>query len=298
LRLRKYWNGIVAVSKYIAQELVRLDADCAGRLRTIPYGINVPQSPPPRNITKNSPLRIVYAGRLVEDQKRVLMLPEIFQRLIENQIPVEITIIGDGNERNELMKRCAEFVSIGVVRFLGKLSNPEVLNQFALHDAVILTSEFEGMPVSILEAMSYGCIPVVTAVRSGIPELIEHGKNGFIVDVANPDNFVRCFRTLHEDVSRRQELSRNAYHTIVERFSLNRMVDDYLYFFEFLIQQVQDRAFVRPSGAIPYPEDIKINWKDRLPESIRLGARYLKKGVRHAMFDSSSRKKSQKFPPH
>ncbi|MGH7449866.1 MAG: glycosyltransferase [bacterium] len=86
---------------------------------------------------------------------------------------IELTIIGSGVEEEALRQACAAFEARGAVRFLGTLSNEHVLKVFAASDVFILPSEFEGLPVSLLEAMARGCIPVVSNIRSGIPERID-----------------------------------------------------------------------------------------------------------------------------
>ena len=69
-------------------------------------------------------------------------------------------------------------------------------------DAYILTSEFEGMPNALNEAMARGCVPVVTDIRSGIPELVRYGVNGYRVPVGYPrGNFGPVTRLPLDNVS-------------------------------------------------------------------------------------------------
>lgn len=276
LRMRKYWNGIVTVSKAIADEVHELDAEVDTRLVTIPYGVQTASSFS-RLSSHQGTMRVAYAGRLSQHQKRVLILPEIFEKLFLQERNIEITIIGDGSDRIELTKRCESWTSKGLIRFLGALTNEEVLKQFAAHDAIILTSEFEGMPVAILEAMGQGCVPVVSEIRSGIPELIRDGQNGFIVSPGDTGAFAERILRLYKDRSLLQSLSRNAYTTIRERFELNRMVDEYLRFFSRLIHEAESGEYHRPKGPIVYPKSLRITWKDQLPEPVRLAGRYGKK---------------------
>ncbi|MCI0602669.1 glycosyltransferase family 4 protein [bacterium] len=274
LRMGKYWNGVVSVSKEIAERLKALDPTVSDRLVTIPYGVPISGSFPERRDSDNAPLRIVYAGRLVQRQKQVLLLPEIFERIVEQESNIEITIIGDGPERGELMKRCENLSAKGLIRFAGKVTNQDLLRHFSTQDVVVLVSDFEGMPVSILEAMGQGCVPVVSEIRSGIPEIIRDGHNGFIVSAADSNLFAQRIVRLARDRSLRQTLSFHAYNTIRDHYELKQMGDKYLRLFERLTQKAANGTYVRPKGPITYPKSLRVTWKDQLPKTVRLVGRY------------------------
>jgi glycosyltransferase involved in cell wall biosynthesis len=270
LRLAKYWNGIVAVSHTIANHIVSLKESHDPRLVVIPYGVTVPDRVPERSYIPDRPLKIVYVGRLVQTQKRIFDLPEIFTRLNQQKIKIEITIIGDGGERKELLKKCENFLSNGQLKYLGALQNREVLAHLKTHDVILLTSEYEGLPICILEAMSQGCVPVVTAIRSGLPEVIQDGYNGFVVGVGDVSAFADRIALLHKNLALRKSMSSHAAQTIPEKYSVKRMADDYFHFFQSLIQEVNSGAFHRPKGKILIPPDLHLSWKQYLPTKVRL----------------------------
>lgn len=275
-RLGGYWNAIVAVSPAIARHTAALDPTFASRLVTIPYGVEVPPRLPERQRGDGTPLRIVYAGRLVQEQKRVLDLPGIILALVGREIPVELTIVGGGSEQQQLLNACASLRVRGMVRSLGILPNDDVLQVFEQSDVFILTSDFEGLPVSLLEAMGRGCVPVVTDVRSGIPELVRNGVNGYRVPVGDIRKFAERLTTLQRDVGLRREMASQAYHTIrAGGYRTEDMVQSYVTLFQRVLEQAENGSYHRPRGRILPPPSL--TWKDRLPAPVRAMGRYGKR---------------------
>ncbi len=250
-RLGKYWNQIVAVSQSVARETLKLCPALSKRIVTIPNGVSIPKSLPQRLLDRDAPLRIVYAGRLVNYQKRVFDLPKIIETLSEWQIPVEVTIVGDGSNAEQLRSISQKLIELGAIRFLETLPNERVLEIFEQNDIFILTSEFEGMPVSLLEAMGRGCIPVVTDISSGIPELVQDGINGYKVSVGYIEKFASRLATLYKDLHLRQEMSLNAYRKISEGgYRTEDMVRNYVEVFQQVMQEAETGVYRRPQGDI------------------------------------------------
>jgi hypothetical protein len=73
----------------------------------------------------------------------------------------------------------------GHVRFHARVPYSQMAGIWSSHDVFVQTSDFEGTSVSMLEAMAYGAVPMVTAASSGIDGVICHGKNGCVVPVGD-----------------------------------------------------------------------------------------------------------------
>ncbi|MCC6445386.1 MAG: glycosyltransferase family 4 protein, partial [Armatimonadetes bacterium] len=160
-RLGRYWNAIVAVSKVIAEKTARIDPSFAPRMYTIPYGVTIPCAYRKRPYHEGSPLRIIYAGRIIQHQKRIMDLPKIMAELVKRQVMTQWTIIGSGPEQEAFIGALQPLIQQGAsVRLFGARPNKEVLAAFEQNDVFILTSEFEGTPLTLLEAMGRGCVPV------------------------------------------------------------------------------------------------------------------------------------------
>lgn len=274
-RLGRYWNAIVAVSQTVAERTAALDPSLAPRLLTIPYGVAVPPQLPARQSAENAPLKIVYAGRLVQEQKRVLDLPRIARALADQGAPFVLTFIGGGEDAEQVRAACAELEVQAHCRFLGILPNDQVLQVLAQSDVFILTSEYEGLPVSLLEAMGQGCVPVVTDIRSGIPEVVQDGANGYRLPVGDSPAFARCLARLQRDVALRQALAVQAHHTIHSgAFGLESMVEAYAGLFERVLAQAKAGAYRRPRAKVLPPPALP--WQGYLPAPVQAAGHYTK----------------------
>jgi len=253
LRLGDAWNAVVAVSDAIAAELTSLAPWLGDRLRTIPYGVPVAPSVETRRRPPDAPLRIVYAGRLARYQKRVLDLVDIADALRGRGVDFELVIAGGGPDQGDFLRAAARHLVDGRIRFVGGVTNDLVQELLARADVFLLPSAFEGLPVSLLEAMAQGVVPVVSAIRSGIPQVIRDGENGFVAAPGDHEAFAERLAMLARDPVRRAHLSSAAHATVRDGgFSLDAMCDAYLALFA----HVAETPFVRPVGAARHPGDV------------------------------------------
>ena len=102
---------------------------------------------------------------------------------------MELTVAGSGPDQREFLLYSAQSLVDGQMRFVGSLSNQQVRTLMSRSDVFVLPSAFEGLPISLLEAMSHGLVPVSAHCRSGVDQAIEHGKNGFLVSVGDVEGF-------------------------------------------------------------------------------------------------------------
>ena len=127
-------------------------------------------------------LKFIFVGRLT-DEKGVLIALKCFEsicRKIGLGVHIKFTIIGDGPLRDYFANYKSELENLEIY-FLGTLMKTQIFDFYKLNDFIILpTSSPEGFPKSIAEAMSFGCIPIVTSVSS-IPQYIINGENGFLI---------------------------------------------------------------------------------------------------------------------
>jgi glycosyltransferase involved in cell wall biosynthesis len=261
-RLGRYWNAVVGVSARIAERLRQSGAVSPARVSVIPYGVPVAAGTRAA-VRERGPLRILYCGRLEQRQKRVLDLPEIALGLVRRGVDFEMTIAGDGPARVSLERRVAGLGLAGRVRLTGTITNDEVLALCGWHDVFLLPSAFEGLPVGVLEAMGQGCIPVVSDVASGIPDLIRDGVNGYRVPVGQMAMFVECLASLAGSVVVRRRMAEGARRTICTGgYRVDDMTARYLALFESVWAEVREGRFVRPAGLVSAPP--QFTWRDRL----------------------------------
>jgi glycosyltransferase involved in cell wall biosynthesis len=138
----------------------------------VPCGIELP--PVENNDNVNAAIQLVYVGRITDYQKRSGDLAKVATQLQKQNIPFHLNIIGDGLEpKIALQKKIQEDGLQEQITFTGWLSQSEVHNDRTTSDVLILTSDFEGMPIAMMEGLASGCGFVGTRV-SGIEDYENH----------------------------------------------------------------------------------------------------------------------------
>jgi glycosyltransferase involved in cell wall biosynthesis len=148
-----------------------------------------------------------------------------------------------------LHESLASQIDAGRVRILQRRSAAETRQLVAQHDCFILLSEFEGMPLSLVEAMGAGCVPVTTDIKSGVPELIRNEGNGFIVPERDWDMFAAILRQLANNPEMLHRMSVEATATIARGMTAREMIES----FDRLLVEVSDEI---ASGAWKRPKTL------------------------------------------
>lgn len=165
-------DAFVCVSDRVAKTVKQQSPEIeAGKIHIIPCGINLPEIVPDPN-THNL-LQLVYLGRVSDYQKRTRDLVSICALLSKNDVPYHFNIIGDGEAKVSLEQKFRDAGLQEQVTFWGWLSQKEVAKHLAESDILVLTSDFEGMPIAMMEALAAGCGIVGTRV-SGIEDYEDH----------------------------------------------------------------------------------------------------------------------------
>lgn len=124
---------------------------------------------------------IIYVGRLDFIQKRVSRVLDTWKVLEKDYPDWRLTIVGDGEERRPL-EQLAQTLELERVSFEGFQSPLEYYKHASI---LVLTSEFEGFPLVLAEAMSFGVVPVVYNSFAAVRDIIDQGKDGIIVPKVN-----------------------------------------------------------------------------------------------------------------
>ena len=134
---------------------------------------------------------------------------------------VHIVIVGDGPERARLASLAQDLNVADRATFAGRQDNvPEWL---AALDIFVLTSDWEGMPNAVLEAMAAG-LPVVATAVGGTPEVVVDGVTGLLVPPRDPDALARAIVRLLRDPQLRQDMGRAGRERVERHFSVYKMV--------------------------------------------------------------------------
>lgn len=149
-------------------------------------------------------------------------IPEIVNiaRLLPN---INFLIIGDG-ELWENIKSKISVLNIKNVYLLGRKKN--VFKYLYNADIYLSTSLYEGLPISILEAMSIG-LPIIASNVIGNSDAIEHGRSGYLYDLNNVDMAAEYINNLSKDISLREKMGKNCFKRQRKNFSLKKMILNY-----------------------------------------------------------------------
>jgi len=177
-------TGFIANSREIAADLQTWRIPRT-RVHTIANGVEIPDLPKARDRSRWAP-RFVYLGRLDPEKKLDVLIGAIAQ--VAGDQPLHLDIVGDGALMDRLREQAADLGVAKRVTFWGRTDDVSPFLRKA--DYFVSASESEGMSNALLEAMSFGVVPLVALV-SGVSDLVDDGENGFtcqsseIADVAN-----------------------------------------------------------------------------------------------------------------
>ena len=275
---------IITVSQYCAEQVNYLLGPNSV-VRYIPNGITLSDLEPRKD---SSAIRLLYAGRLVTQQKRVLDLLTIAEELRQRGTPFLLSIAGSGPQEAEMKSEVKARGLSETVRFLGRIPREDVYKLMQTHEIFLLTSEYEGMPVALLEAMSYGMVPVVTRIKSGVPELVDDGSNGCLLDVGDTHGFVERIAYLNDYRAALHELSRAAYGKIESNFTVDHMAKRYAEAFEICCERAPTS---QRSGKFSYPGRYPDYWHT-VPLPIRKRVYTIESALRKVKQDVGRKVKS------
>ncbi|HPQ28491.1 MAG TPA: glycosyltransferase [Desulfobacteraceae bacterium] len=174
---------------------------------------------------------LIFVGSLVE-VKRIDRLLRITAALKKKDKGIRLAIAGDGPLRASLEKLAHHLGISDNVTFCGAVSNSEIPVYLCRSRVFIMTSETEGLPVAMLEALSCG-LPVVVPDVGDIRSVVTHGKNGLLVDFSNKDTVVQILWKVLTDA---------AFYNILRHGAIKtRAKLDYEYSLE-AVSKVWDRA--------------------------------------------------------
>ncbi|MBA2244152.1 MAG: glycosyltransferase [Gemmatimonadetes bacterium] len=143
------------------------------------------------------------------------------RRLRDLHRDARFVIVGDGPLREPLQQLAGELGLDGALHFAGL--QHEVRPYLSAMDLYLMSSDFEGLPVALLEALSIR-LPVVSTAVGGFPELIESGRNGLLVPPGDPGALADAVTRLLADGALRESIAAAGRRTVEERFSVRRMV--------------------------------------------------------------------------
>ncbi len=167
-------------------------------------------------ISNNEVPKFLFMGRLGRRKGAYDIIEAC--KLIENK-NFEIHLYGDG-ELEKLQQLTKEADLEANIKFRGWISSEEKDNAFKGADVLLLPSYNEGLPISVLEGMSYG-LPILSTPVGGTSEAVEDGVNGFLVKPGDVKALAEKMQLLANDKDLREKMGNESYKIAQEKFDVN-----------------------------------------------------------------------------
>lgn len=167
-------------------------------------------------------IRLVSVGNIYP-VKNYLFLVECFAEVCSDTNNLKLQIVGDGVQRVELEEKIHSLGLSDKVSVTGVVSNVE--NYLADADVYVACSLFEGLPISMLEAMAAG-LPIVSTDVGGVREIVISGTNGYLVPLGEKEQYVDALKKVILDKEARNRLSDSSKKMSLD-FDVCKMIEGY-----------------------------------------------------------------------
>jgi glycosyltransferase involved in cell wall biosynthesis len=161
---------------------------------------------------------LTHVGRFAPPKNHALLIEAFAQ--VRADAPLYLLLVGGGELENAVREQVAGLGLQGRVRFLGVRA--DVADILRASDVFVLSSRWEGNPMSVMEAMAAG-LPVVSTAVGGVPELVQHGATGLLVPAGDACSLAEAIAQLGCDPARRAAIGNAARQTARERFDVRVM---------------------------------------------------------------------------
>jgi glycosyltransferase involved in cell wall biosynthesis len=223
---------LIAVSPEVRDDLVRLGVAPREKFTVIRLGIALDERVGGDDEARRETRRrlgilpeafvVGWVGRMTA-VKRTDLVVSALERLVARNVDAFVVLVGDGPDRDHLERYAHELGVIKRCLFLGY--QEDVARFYDAVDVLVLPSINEGTPVSVIEALAARRPAVATRV-GGVPDVVRDGVDGFLVDSDDPDDIAERLAELASDPVRRAAMGEAGHARVLERYAVDRLVDD------------------------------------------------------------------------
>ena len=245
----KFVRTVSTFTKAFVAGLYPVESD--GKIEVVHVGVNpnVYAEEASRARKDGTRTRLLSVASLT-GAKGFTFLIDACARLVSEGADLECTIVGDGPMRDTIRARIEQHRLGDRVRMTGALPQHEVARLvgdcdiFVLPSVIAYNGQMDGIPISLMEAMAAGR-PVVASAISGIPELVEHGVSGVLVDATHPERIASSVRMLMNDPELRARMGAAGQARVRESFDVSRAAAEMMALFDRheKVRPAPDRGF-------------------------------------------------------
>lgn len=224
-------ESIVATTRFTENRFVEMNGVGRERISIIPLAVDHCCSPAAARSAAggpDQPLRVLFVGRLtsIERYKGLDELLEAAALLASEGLPIDLQVIGSGDDLPRLVEKARDLRVEPYAAFHGSLDESLLEQAYRACDVFALPSRGEGFGIVFLEAMSYGK-PCLGARCGGIPEVIDHGRDGYLVGYGDAREIAARLRELSQDRDLVRSLGQRAYEKVREKYLFRNMLDNW-----------------------------------------------------------------------
>ncbi|HVP55593.1 MAG TPA: N-acetyl-alpha-D-glucosaminyl L-malate synthase BshA, partial [Candidatus Eisenbacteria bacterium] len=232
-------DGVTSISQYLAKRTLEV-FEVTTPIKVIPNFVNcdiyhrTPELMQHRSDYARPDERILVHLSNFRPVKRIRDVIEIFGR-IQKKVPARLMMIGDGPERAGAEWLAVEKGIHEKIHFLGK--QDRIYEKLPLADVILMPSQLESFGLAALEAMACQVVPIATNA-GGVPEVIQHGKTGFLAEVGDVDAMAKYAIELFSDQEKLEDIGVSARASAQAKFCASKIIPMY----ENYYREVLDRA--------------------------------------------------------
>jgi glycosyltransferase involved in cell wall biosynthesis len=180
---------------------------------------------------RDNDVLFVCVARIAPQKNHALLL-KAFAQGPASDPNAHLVLVGEGALREQLEQQAKNLGLAGQAHFLGLRADiPDVLGAM---DVFVLSSDYEGNPLSVMEAMASG-LPTVSTAVGGVPDLFESGKEGLMVQPGDVQGLSNTMATLLRNREARQSMGMAAARRARKNYDVSRMVQAYEELYEDLV---------------------------------------------------------------
>ncbi len=227
----EFASFVVTCTEYNKRHLMELSRGKAVPIHRIYHGIDIDLfARKGKEMKPSPPYRVLTVARMTT-KKGLPTVYRALRHLRDQGFPIQHTLIGDGEDREQILSLIRELGLDHFTRWLGSQPHPVVLEHYRQADLFVLGCEVapngdrDGIPNVFLESMAMG-VPVVATRVSAIPELLEDGKTALLVPPGQPEKMAHAMTRLLTDPVLRERVISEARERVIREFDNTVLIGD------------------------------------------------------------------------
>jgi glycosyltransferase involved in cell wall biosynthesis len=217
-------NKVITVSQDAADVALNIEKIPSRKLEVIRNGIDLARFPFVQRSNQVGPRRAVHVARISYASKDQRTLMSAVRIVADRQPDFVLDIVGDGPDRGDLEAMCDKLHLRPHVNFIG--FRDDVHHYLSQAEFFVLSSETEGVSITLLEAAASG-LPIVATNVGGNPEVTVHGETGLLVPPRSPAALAAAMLEMLSDPNRARQMGLAGRRRVEEHFDLRSSVERY-----------------------------------------------------------------------